>query len=333
MDVSKREGSPPAALVKPEGQWEIVFRRFRKHKLAVVSLIVLAVIFIASLLAPLIAPFARDDLNISPAARFAAPLWADPATGKLHLLGTDQIGRDIFTRLLYGARVTLTVAFLVASLSTLIGMTIGAIAGYYRGVVDTILMRFLDFMAAIPTFPILLILASILIQDPKLLPLPDFLVGLLQNLMLLNSDKEARGVLVIILVLVLFGWTGTARLMRGMALSIREREFVEASRSLGTSDMRILARHIVPNGIAPIIVAFTQELAGAFATETALSFLGFGVQEPTATWGNMMRIAQSHIFENRTLPLIIGAPILICSLSFNFIGDGLRDALDPRLKM
>lgn len=331
--IDVRTGDSAAAtLIKPESQGQIVFRRFRKHKLAVVSTVLLLIIFVTSLLAPIIAPFQRDEIDISVGARFAAPMTVT-SNGKLHVLGTDNLGRDIFTRLLYGARVTLTVAMSVAIFSTLIGMAIGAVAGYYRGFIDTALMRFLDFMASIPDFPILLILTSILITDPKLLPFPDVIVKPIQNVMLLRTDQEARAVAIILLVLIGFGWIGTARLTRGMVLSIRERDFIEASRSLGLPSPAIIMRHVIPNALAPIIVAFTQQLASAFATETVLSFLGFGIQEPTATWGNMMKLAEENIFENRTLPLIVGMPILVCSLAFNFIGDGLRDALDPRLKM
>jgi peptide/nickel transport system permease protein len=331
IDVRKSD-STGALLIKPESQTEIVFRRFRKHKLAVVSSVLLLVIFIASLLAPMIAPFGRDDIDISAGMRFAPPMTAG-SDGRVHIMGTDNLGRDIFTRLLYGARVTLSVAVLVATLSTVIGMTIGSVAGFYRGIVDTLLMRFLEFMASIPDFPILLILTSILLTDPKLLPFPDWIIKPIQNIMLLRTEQEARAVAIILIVLIAFGWIGTARLTRGMVLSIRERDFVEASRSLGVASPTIILRHIIPNAMAPIIVAFTQQLASAFATETVLSFLGFGVQEPTATWGNMMKLAEENIFENRTLPILVGMPILICSLAFNFIGDGLRDALDPRLKM
>jgi peptide/nickel transport system permease protein len=310
----------------------VVFRRFRKHKLAVVSVVLLAIIFTASLLAPIIAPFERDDIDISAGARFA-PIMSTTADGRVHILGTDHLGRDIFTRLLYSARVTLSIAVLVATLSTLIGMTIGSIAGYYRGVVDTLLMRFLELMASIPDFPILLIVASILITDPNLVPIPNFILVPLRDIMLLKDVNEARSVAALILVLVIFGWIGTARLMRGMVLSIRERDFVEASKAMGMQNSSIIRRHIIPNAMAPIIVSFTQLLASSFAAETALSFLGLGVQDPTATWGNMMSLAQRFIFEQRMLPVIVGIPILICSLAFNFIGDGLRDALDPRLKM
>ena len=257
-------------------------------------------------------------------------------TGRLHVAGTDEIGRDNFTRLLYGARVSLTVALSVAILSIVIGMTVGALAGFYRGIVDTMLMRFLDFMASIPAFTVLLILTAILVQDPKLLPYPKWLLNMMTVILgfdYIRGPDESRSVLTVILILVVFGWTGTARLMRGMVLSIREREYVEASRALGLPSLSIILRHIVPNSLAPIIVDFTQALASAFAVETVISFLGYGVQEPTPTWGNMMKIAESNIFTHGWMALCFGLPILVCSLAFNFIGDGLRDALDPRLKM
>ena len=331
IDVRSAEGAQ-GSLIKPESQAQVVFRRFRKHKLAVVSLVLLTIIFVASLLAPIIAPFGRDDIDISAGARFAPPMSVT-ADGRVHFLGTDHLGRDIFTRLLYSARVTLTIAVLVATLSTLIGMTVGSLAGYYRGKVDTLLMRFLELMASIPEFPILLIVASILVIDPSMIPIPVLVLVPLKELMLLKDINEARSVAALVMVLVVFGWIGTARLMRGMVLSIREQNFVEASRAMGSSDRNIILHHIIPNSMAPIIVSFTQLLASAFAAETALSFLGLGVQDPTATWGNMMSLAQRFIFEQRFLAIIVGIPILICSLAFNFIGDGLRDALDPRLKM
>ena len=336
-----RPSSPNRAealnTLKPEGQWSVVWRRFRKHKLAVVSLVMIAIIFLLSLLAAYIAPFDRDHQHSGvPEERFALPMSREIDTGRLHIAGTDEIGRDSFTRLLYGARVSLTVAITVAVLSIGIGMVFGAIAGFYRGVVDTILMRVLDFMASIPSFTVLLILTAILIQDPKLLPYPKWLLSTMTVVMgfdYIRGPDESRSVLTVILVLVLFGWTSTARLMRGMVLSIREREYVEAARSLGTPSLAIIARHVVPNALAPIIVDFTQALATAFSVETVISFLGYGVQEPTPTWGNMMKIAESNVFTHGWMALCFGLPILICSLAFNFIGDGLRDALDPRLKM
>lgn len=233
--------------------------------------------------------------------------------------------------MLYGARVSLTIALLVSSGSALIGMTIGSVAGFYRGIVDTILMRVLEFMATVPDFPILLVLAAVLNSDPKLLPIPPFVASLVSNLMLINS-KEARSVIVVVFVLTLFGWTGMARLMRGMVLSIREQDFISAVRSLGANDLRLILRHVIPNSLPPIIVAFTLSLAGALVSETALSFLGLGVTDPTPTWGNMLDFTARNILVAPWATLIPGIPVVLCSLAFNFIGDGLRDALDPRLK-
>jgi peptide/nickel transport system permease protein len=326
----KPRSADALTTMKPESQTMLVFRRFRKHKLAVISSVLLLFIFGLSLLAPIIAPFEVDHLDV--AYKFVPFLTVYEPTGAVHLVGTDHLGRDLLTRLLYGARVTLSVAVLVATLSCTLGAVIGAVAGYYRGVVDTILMRVLDFTSGIPDLPVLLILAAILLTDPKLLPMPEFLTRIFESLLLVR-EREARSVVVIIVVLMSLGWTGVARLTRGMVLGVRETDYVTAARSLGVGDAMIILRHVMPNVLAPIIVAFTQSLAGAFAAETALSFLGFGVQEPAATWGNMMAIAQNNIFENRVMPLVVGLPILICSLAFNFIGDGLRDALDPRLKM
>lgn len=320
-----------SATLKPESQWEIVWRRFRRHKLAVVSSILLGIILIGSLMAPLIAQFGRDEIDI--ASRFKPMFSIQESTGRTYVLGSTETGKDVFTLLLYGARVTLTTAIFVALFSTLVGITIGALAGYYRGIIDSLLMRFLEFMSSIPTFPILLILNSILLTDPKLLPFPDWFIKPIQTIMLLRTEHEARQVCILLMVLTLFGWIGVARLMRGMVLSIREQEYIQASRSLGTHDPRIILRHVIPNGLAPVIVAFTQQLADAFAAETVLSFLGFGLQDPIPTWGNLLAFAESFIFEEPTMLLRLGIPCVICSLAFNFIGDGLRDALDPRLKL
>jgi peptide/nickel transport system permease protein len=309
----------------------MVWRRFRKHRMAMVSLVFIIIVFIASLLVPLIAPFPRDAVN--PGQSFALPMTPDSANSKVHVLGSDHIGRDILTRMLYAARITLSIAFVTATLSTLIGMVVGSLAGYYRGVIDSVLMRILEFMSAIPVFPVLLILASILNQDPKLLPFPEFLARGVGSLMLIDPQKEARSVLVVIFVIVLFGWTGAARLMRGSVLSIRERDFVESSRSLGSSNLAIILKHIVPNSFAPLIVFFTLALADGLTYEVALSYLGLGITDPTPTWGNMLQFSTNFMLTHPWAPLIPGIPVVLCALAFNFIGDGLRDALDPRLKM
>lgn len=314
---------------KPEGQWTIVFKRFRKHRLAMFSSFLIVFFLLLALMVPIIAPFERDAINAD--MRYAPLMTPDTVDGTIHILGTDHLGRDFFTRLLYGARVSLTIALMVSAGSALIGMTVGALAGYFRGIVDTILMRVLEFMATIPDFPILLVLAAVLNSDPNLLPIPPFVASLVSNLMLINT-KEASSVIVVIFVLTLFGWTGIARLMRGMVLSIREQDFISAVRSLGAGHLRVIVRHLVPNSLPPIIVAFTLSLAGALVSETALSFLGLGVTDPTPTWGNMLDFTARNILVAPWATLIPGIPVVLCSLAFNFIGDGLRDALDPRLK-
>ncbi len=313
-----------------EGQLVIIFRRFLKHRLAVISAIFILIIFIASLLAPLITVFPRDEVDVSTNSRPAPPGLVD-TQGRMHVLGVDHLGRDLFTRVLFAARVSLSIAFLAVLLSELIGTLVGAIAGYYGGTVDMLISRVIEFMLTIPQLPILLIISAIMIKRDVVLPLPPFVLKGLSSLML-APEREAQKVIVLVLILVIFGWLGAARLMRGMALSLSKQDFVEALRAAGASDARIIFRHIVPNGIAPIIVSASLALGGTIITEAALSFLALGVQDPTPTWGNMLSISQSYMFQHPWLPLVPGIPLVIVSIGFNFIGDGLRDALDPRLK-
>jgi peptide/nickel transport system permease protein len=186
-------------------------------------------------------------------------------------------------------------------------------------------------MLTIPTLPILLILSAILLRRDVVIPLPAFVNRGLSAL-LLAPEREAQKVVMLVFILVIFGWLGAARLMRGMALSLSKQDFVEALRAAGASDARIIFRHIIPNGLAPILVSASLALGGVIVTESALSFLGLGVQDPTPTWGNMLSTSQSYMFQNPWLPLVPGVFLVIVSIGFNFIGDGLRDALDPRLK-
>jgi peptide/nickel transport system permease protein len=197
--------------------------------------------------------------------------------------------------------------------------------------VDSVISRVIEFMLTIPTLPILLIISAILLRRDVVLPLPGFVNQFLSGL-LLAPEREAQKVVVLVFVLVIFGWLGAARLMRGMSLSLSKQDFVEALRAAGASHSRIIFRHIVPNGIAPILVNASLALGGVIVLESALSFLGLGVQDPTPTWGNMLSNSQSYMFQNPWLPLVPGIPLVIVSIGFNFIGDGLRDALDPRLK-
>ncbi len=315
---------------KQESQVLVVLRRFRRHKLAVISTFLILFIFVVSLLAPVLAPFQRDAIDLSSSIRPAPPGTRDMA-GAVHLLGIDHLGRDLFTRLLYAARVSMSIAILVVLISELFGMFLGAVAGYFGGIVDTIISRVIEFMLTIPTLPILLIISAILLRRDVVLPLPAFIDKFLSGL-LLAPEREAQKVVVLVLILVIFGWLGAARLMRGMALSLSKQDFVEALRAAGASDARIIFRHIIPNGLAPILVNASLALGGVIVTESALSFLGLGVQDPTPTWGNMLSTSQSYMFQHPWLPLVPGIPLVIVSIGFNFIGDGLRDALDPRLK-
>jgi len=315
---------------KQESQVLVVLRRFRRHKLAVISTFLILFIFVVSLLAPILAPFPRDAIDLSSSSRPAPPGVRDTA-GQVHLLGIDHLGRDLFTRLLYAARVSMSIAILVVLISETFGMFLGAVAGYFGGIVDTIISRVIEFMLTIPTLPILLIISAILLRRDVVLPLPAFIDKFLSGL-LLAPEREAQKVVVLVLILVVFGWLGAARLMRGMALSLSKQDFVEALRAAGASDARIIFRHIIPNGLAPILVNASLALGGVIVTESALSFLGLGVQDPTPTWGNMLSTSQSYMFQHPWLPLVPGIPLVIVSIGFNFIGDGLRDALDPRLK-
>ncbi len=315
--------------VKEETPLSIILRRFRKHRMAMISLGVILVVFIISMFAKQLAPFSADDLNVS--NRFGAPGSVSADTGKVHVLGTDNIGRDYFSRLLYAGRISLTVAFLSVLVSELIGIVVGAIAGFYGGWIDSLLMRFVEFLLTIPSLPLLLIISSMLLRNPDLIPIPAPVLNILGKVMLLRPS-DARQAVLIVLVLAGLGWLTAAQLMRGSILSLREQTFVEAARSLGASNGRIIFNHMIPNSMAPIIVDASLSLAGYIVAEASLSFLGFGIQDPIPTWGNMLSATQTYMYDRPWLPLIPGLPIFLCSLAFNYIGDGLRDALDPRLK-
>ena len=319
------------AITTPEERpITVIFRRFRRHKLAMVSTGVMALLLLASALAPVIAPFKPADLAVGD--YFLGFGSVDETTGRVHYLGTDNIGRDYFTRIIYAGRISLTVALFAVLISTLIGMAVGAYSGFYGGLLDTVLMRFVDFMLTIPLFVLLLILSSMLLRNENLIPIPDVVLRITGNIMLLTA-RDARQAVIIIVVLAATGWLTSARLMRGMVLSLRDQTFTEAARAMGASNARIIFTHMIPNSMAPIIVDATLALAGFIILEAALSFLGFGIQDPIPTWGNMLAGTQAHMFDRPYLPLIPGFPIFLCALAFNFIGDGLRDALDPRLKL
>jgi peptide/nickel transport system permease protein len=315
---------------RTESQWRIVLRRFSRHRLAMISLVVLIVIFTASVLAPVIAPFPRDEIALD--KRFLPPGSIDAETGRMHIMGTNHLGRDYFTRVLYAARVSLTVAVVSTTLSTLIGLVLGLVAGYFGGWIDVVVTRTIEFVSTFPLLIILLILVSVMLENENFLQLPDFVTSFIVAVTAVKPD-EARTIAVVILALGLLRWSPTARLMRGMVLSVREQAYIESSRALGASNLRLIARHVFPNAYPPLIVDFTLGLNDALVLESSLSFLGFGIQDPTPTWGNMLAFTRSYMFQEPWVPLMPGLPILLTSLAINYVGDGLRDALDPRQKL
>lgn len=319
-----------AITIEERSPFQIVMMRFRRHRLAMISLGLMAIIFAITILAPYIAQFEIDEINVG---KYFAP-WGDvdEETGRVHYMGTDNIGRDYFSRLIYAGRISLTVALLSVLISETLGIIVGAVSGFYGGWLDALLMRFLEFMLTIPTLPLLLIISAMLLQNEDLIPIPEPLLAFLGKILLLGP-RAARNAVLIVVVLAGFGWLSSAQLMRGTVLSLREQTFVEAARSLGASNIWIIMKHMIPNAMAPIIVDASLGLAGYVVAEAALAFLGFGIQDPIPTWGNMLSATQTYMLDKPWLPLVPGLPIFVCSLAFNYIGDGLRDALDPRLKL
>lgn len=288
----------------------LVLRRFLRHRLAVASGILLVLLALASLAAPLVAGLLDQDVNaVNLFARFEPPSADNP-------LGTDELGRDLLLRLLHGGRVSLFVGLVGAVAAATIGTVIGVIAGYAGGRTDALLMRFTDAVIALPLLPLLIILAAL---DFTKLGLPAAVM------------RSSYGSLYIILgIIALVGWTTVARLVRGATLSVRERPYVRAAVALGAGPLRIIARHILPNVISPIIVATTLSVGNVILTESILSFLGLGIQPPLPSWGNMLTNAQELIWQAPALAVWPGLLIFTAVIAFNFLGDGLQDALDPR---
>lgn len=284
------------ALPRPaesEGFWTLALRRFRRHHVAMISGGVVVALGVLALAAPWIAPYTYQEIDL-------LNRLAGPSLG--HWLGTDELGHDVLTRVLYAGRVSIAVGLAAALATAVLGLTVGGIAGYRGGWFDSSLMRFTDLMLSVPVLPILIILAK-------------YIGGTVWG---------------IIVVLASFGWMGTARLVRGEMLKLRRMEYTDAARALGASDGRILLRHLVPNALAPVIVAATLTVGEAILGEAALSFLGVGIQPPVPSWGNMLQNAQDFIWTTPRLAVYPGALIFLTVLCFNFVGDGLRDALDPR---
>jgi peptide/nickel transport system permease protein len=382
---------------QPQSTSAVAWHRFKRHRLAMISAVILGLLIFVSIFAPLIAPYQPGEIN-------AGSLYA-PASSQ-HWMGTDGLGRDVFSRVLYAGRVSLLIGIVVAVLSAIIGVIMGLLAGYFSGHpihlavgpnsslwnetrraegssfgwrtalryaiwavivffmvqataqfastfsgvgtiltwviggglalitayfaflrsisidVDTVISRLIDVMLSLPQIPFLLILSGLL-ANPEV-----SLGGVLDR-----TFGDSRSIILIIFVLTLFGWLSTARVIRGLVLSLRQREFTDAAKAIGSSDWRVMLRHLLPNAIAPIIVQVTLDVGNNIVAEAALSFLGFGIQEPTASWGNMLSTAREAIFQSPWTVFYPGVFILLTSLSINFLGDGLRDALDPRSRL
>ena len=277
-----------------------IWKRFRRHPGAIAGSVILFILVVLCVFAPL-SPYDPEVSNMG--ERYQPPSWSHP-------MGTDALGRDLLTRVLYGGRISLLVGLLVIGISLSIGVPVGALAGYYGGTLDTILMRITDTFLTLPTLLVLILLSAILREvDFPLI--------------------ERNSVLTIGLVIGILSWMIFARLVRASFLTIRELDFVAATRALGGSDARIILRHILPNSIGPIIVEATLEMGYAIIEESGLSFLGFGIQPPTPSWGNLLSNAQENFTKYPWLAIFPGVMIFLAIISVNYIGDGLRDAVDP----
>jgi peptide/nickel transport system permease protein len=298
------------ALAQSESPARRRWRRFLQHRLAVASLGVLVLLTVASFSAPLVERALGIDANAADLFLRLSPPSAQ------HPLGTDELGRDLLCRLLYGGRVSLLVGLSAALFAAVVGTGIGLVAGYTGGLVDRFLMRFNDAVIALPLLPLLIVLAAV---DLEKLGLPAAIV-----------QSENVSLYRIVIIITLFGWNTVARLVRAEALALRQREFVRAAVALGATPRSIMLRHILPNTVSPIIVATTLSIGHIILFESTLSFLGLGIQPPTPSWGNMLTNAQELIWQAPIVAVWPGLLIFVTVIAFNFLGDGLQDALDPR---
>jgi peptide/nickel transport system permease protein len=302
--MTAQESTPTASIIdqgairEPEGQWALVWRQFKRHKLAVASAAILIVLGLVAILADVISPYDPNAINPQLARGYPQPPSSD------HWLGTDELGRDYLSRAIAGARISLSVGFVAAGISIVIGVVLGSVAGYLGGLADSAMMRLVDIFLSVPTFFLILTVNA-------------YLPPSIYNIMV---------------VIGLFNWMGVARLLRGQYLALKEKDFVTAARMVGVPGTRLVVRHLLPNAMAPVIVAATLAIPAAILTESGLSFLGLGVQQPQASWGSMLESAQTWLAEAWWMWVPPGALISITVLAFNFVGDGLRDALDPYLR-
>jgi len=278
----------------------LVWKRFKRHRLALISAGVLLCMTVLVFAAPLSQYTSTEQ---DPTNKFAQP-------SSEHWFGTDELGRDVFTRILYGGQVSLAVGIFSTLISLFLGVVVGALSGYYGGWIDNLLMRITDTFLIMPVVFVLILFSALLRELPAL---ADF----------------RNSVWLVIIAISVFAWMWPARIARGLILVLREKEFVSASRALGANDFRLIFLRILPNSIGPLLVSATLEMAYAIITESGLSYLGFGVQPPTPSWGNILESAQVHVYRAPWLAVFPGLMIFITVIAINFIGDGLRDAFDP----
>jgi peptide/nickel transport system permease protein len=278
--------------------WRVAIRRFRENKLAVISVYVIVLFYVGALLTPLLVPYDPSAIDYVLETRYMSPSGA-------HLFGTDEFGRDMFSRALYGARVSLSVGFLAMLISKVLGTFYGAVAAYFGGIVDAILMRLVDVIIAFPTFYLMLMLVGVF---------------------------EAN-ILLIILILGFTSWPGTARYIRGEILSLKEQEFAESARAIGLPPRLIIIRHLVPSALSPVLVSAALSVAGMIGAEAGLSFLGLGIRPPTPSWGNMVSGGQDALLVAWWVAFFPGALLALTLVSFSLLADGIRDALDPKVLM
>jgi peptide/nickel transport system permease protein len=282
----------------PEGQWSIVWRQFQRNPLAVAGVVIILALYLVAFLCPFIAPYDPIDQGDRVRERLLPPSVE-------HLLGTDRFARDVFSRVVYGSRISLLVGFLSVGIAVTIGTLVGAMAGFYGGWIESLIMRFVDMMLS---FPVLILIITVI------------------------ALWREQSIWIIITVIGLMSWMGVARLVRGQFLVLKEREFFQAARALGAGDTRLIFRHLLPNSLTPIIISATLRVGNTILLEAALSYLGLGVQPPTASWGNIVYDTKGNLFTEWWMPLSAGLAIVITVVGYNLLGDGLRDALDPRLR-
>jgi peptide/nickel transport system permease protein len=282
----------------------MVWRSFRRHKPAMIGSLIILLMALTAIFAPSLTPYDPEAINLD--AQLQPPSLAHP-------MGTDELGRDFMTRIFFGGRVSLSIGITAMILAVTIGVTVGGLAGFYGGWVDNVLMRFTDMVLAFPSLFVLIILSLALRELP---------------IEALRGTAFAS-VFSIVLVIAALSWMVVARLVRATFIALKEKEFIEAARCIGIPNLRIMTRHLLPNAMSPIIVAATFRVATSIITESGLSYLGFGVQPPTPTWGNMLRNAQAQMTIAPWTAIFPGLIIFIAVVAINFIGDGLRDALDP----